>query len=338
LVIICVLVFEFWSLKSVKLNTTIHKGGRDKPVAILIHGLGVDKGIWVDPVHTKLLARNIPLRVVAAKEPHPHTSTSRKKITIGDLPDRIDNLWSELKEEGYNLMTWSQKRPVGPVDVAVAELNEMLLKAEELFPGLPVALIGHSRGGLIARKFIKEKNPEIKALVTIASPHHGSSVSKLARHLTPLAAVLKGILPREKHSKLIMTIKNTTDFLTGEALKELMPGSDFLKNMRDSKKRGIKYLSFGGTEPRLLTIYRWSRKGEKIYPEPLMDIPDSLIKVFPSSLRLDEVTPGKGDSLVSAESSLMPWSARHYDVPENHISIMWNEKVIEKTIELLSKL
>lgn len=321
-----------------RLNTTVHKGDGNKPVAILIHGLGVDKGIWVDPLNTKLLAKNIPLKVVAATEPLPQTSPVRKKITIGDLPERIDNLWSALKEEGYNLITWSQKRSVGPVDVAVAELQDILDKAEELFPGRPVALIGHSRGGLIARKFMEEKRSEIKALITIASPHHGSSISRIARHLIPIASVLKGILPKEKHGALMRTLKNTADFLTGEALKELMPRSAFFRKIKDSKIKGIRYLSFGGTAPRLLTLYQWKKRGSEIYPNPLMDIPDSLIKALPAPLRLKELTPGRGDSLVTAESSVLPWSSRHYDVPANHISIMWNRKVIEKTIEVLRKL
>jgi pimeloyl-ACP methyl ester carboxylesterase len=321
-----------------RLNTTVHKGGRKRPVAILIHGLGVDKGIWTDPLNTKLLAKNIPLKVIAATKPLPHTSSSRKKITIGDLPESIDNLWNVLKEEGYNLITWSQKRPVGHVDVAVAELNDMLLKAEELFPGLPIALIGHSRGGLIARKLMEERLSGIKALITIASPHHGSSVSKIGRRLKPIASMLKGIIPKEKHNTLMKTLKNTTDFLTGEALKELMPGSSFLKNIKDSKQRGVRYLSFGGTEPRLITIYQQRRDGKEIYPVPLIDIPDTLMKILPAPLRIREMIPGKGDSLVTAKSSLLPWAARHYDVPANHISIMWNEKVIEKTIELLKKL
>ncbi len=321
-----------------RVNTTVHKGARGKPVAILIHGLGVDKGIWIDPLNTKLLAKNIPLKVIAAERPVKHVSSSRKKVTIGDLPEGIDNLWMVLKKEGYNLITWSQKRPVGHVDIAVAELHAALNHAAELFPGKPIALIGHSRGGLIARKLMEERLSGIKALITIASPHHGSSVSKIGSRLTPIASVLKGVLPKEKHTALMKTLKNTTDFLTGEALKELMPGSSFFRRMKDKKVKGIKYLSFGGTEPRLITIYQWRREGKEIYPNPLIDIPDTLMKILPPPLRIKEMIPGKGDSLVTAKSSLLPWASRHFDVPENHISIMWNKKVIEKTINILKKL
>ncbi|MBI4824908.1 MAG: alpha/beta hydrolase [Nitrospirae bacterium] len=320
------------------LNETIHKGGADKPVAVLIHGLGVDKGIWTDPLHTKLLANNFRLKILAAETPIPRISTEKNNITIGDFPDKIENIWSVLRDEGYNLITWSQKRPVGHVDAAVVELKHIVAKAEELFPGSPVALIGHSRGGLIARKFMEDRHPAIKALITIASPHSGSSISKIAGYLSPLAAVLKKILPKEEQGTVIETIGRTTDFLLGEALKELMPGSDFIKGLKDSSNKNIKYLSFGGTEPRLLTVYQWKKNESEIYPKPLIEIPDSLMKLLPSSLKLDELTPGKGDALVSAESSVMPWSSSHYDVPANHVSIMWDKEVIQKTIEVLKSI
>lgn len=320
------------------LDETFHKGDRDKPVAVLIHGLGVDKGIWTDPLHTKLLANNFRLKILAAEEPRISMSAGLNKITIGDFPDKIDNIWSVLRDEGYNLITWSQKRPVGHVDAAVSELKHIIARAEELFPKSPVALIGHSRGGLIARKFLEERHHAVKALVTIASPHSGSSISTIAGYLSPLAGVLKSIMPEEKYGTITETIGRTTDFLLGEALKELMPGSNFFKGLKDSRAQDIRYLSFGGTEPRLLTLYQWKKAGSEIYPKPLIEIPDSLMKLLPSSLKLQELTPGKGDALVSAESSVMPWSSSHYDVPANHVSVMWNKKVIEKTIEVLEQL
>ncbi|MBI5675828.1 MAG: alpha/beta hydrolase [Nitrospirae bacterium] len=321
-----------------ELDISIHKGESNKPLAILIHGLGVDKGIWTDPIHTKLLANNFRLKILAAEAPLPRISIGINKLTIGDLPDKIDNIWSVLKDEGYNLITWSQKRPVGHIDAAVLELKDIVARADELFPGSPAALIGHSRGGLIARKLMEVRPPGIKALITIASPHSGSSISKIAGYLSPLAVVLKGIMPEEKQGMIIETVSKTTDFLIGEALKELMPGSDFFKGLKDSPIKGIKYLSFGGTEPRLLTVYQWEKNGSEFYPKPLIEIPDSLIKLLPSSLQLEELTPGKGDALVSAESSVMPWSSSHYNFPANHVSIMWNRDVIQKTIEVLKNI
>ena len=38
---------------------------------------------------------------------------------------------------------WSQRRPAGPINIAVEELHEIFVKAKKLFPGKPVVLIGH---------------------------------------------------------------------------------------------------------------------------------------------------------------------------------------------------
>ncbi|MBI4843012.1 MAG: alpha/beta fold hydrolase [Nitrospirae bacterium] len=320
------------------LDLTLHRGGRDKPVAILIHGLGVDKGIWTDPLNTRLFAENISLKIFAAGKPIKQTSKEDKKITIGDIPERIDGLWPALIDEGYNLVTWSQKRPVGHIDIVIAELKEVLSRILEMFPNSPAALIGHSRGGLIARKLMEKEHPAVRALITIATPHSGSSLSTIAGYISPLASLLKKLLPEEEHGTVTRTLKKSTEFLTGEALKELMPGSDFFKELSDSPAKGIEYLSFGGTEPRLATLYKLKQGGEGAEFVPLIEIPDSLINLLPSSLMLEELLPGKGDALVSAKSSVMPWDSEHYDVPANHITIMWNRTVIEKTKEVLRRI
>jgi len=40
-------------------------------------------------------------------------------------------------------------------------------------------LVGHSRGGLIARKYLeKAYNERIKMLITIGTPHHGSNIAR----------------------------------------------------------------------------------------------------------------------------------------------------------------
>jgi hypothetical protein len=77
---------------------------------------------------------------------------------------------------------------------------------------------------------------------------------------------------------------------------------------------------------------------EKMYAMPLMTVPDSLMKVIPNFLSLDEITPGRGDGLVSAESSALPWSSAHHVLKANHVSIIWNKKAKRIVIETLGRL
>ncbi len=320
------------------LDITLIKGNTARPVAIFIHGLGVDKGMWIDPLETRIFAKNVPMKYFAAKQPKVCSLTTgkkRKKLTIGDIPKRVDTLWDILKDRGFNLVCWSQKRPAGPISAAVEELEEVMRLVRKTFPGRPAAFIGHSRGGLVARKFMEKGPPEIKALITVSSPHSGSSLALLRKYLRPASSALKVILPENTHGTASEVLKRLRDLIEGDASKELLPGSDFFKNLKDSPAEGISYLSFGGTKTKLLTVYRCEKRDKKLHPKPFLTIPDSLLKVFPASVLPDELKPGKGDFLVSAKSSVLPWALEHYNVPANHISILWNKKVINKTVELL---
>lgn len=325
-----------------KLDVTIEKGEIDKPAIIFIHGLGMDKNFWIDPLGTKIFSKNIPFKVFAASKPKPCLPTGQagalpcaKKITVGEFQKKIETLWTALRKEGFNLVCWSQKKPFGPIESAVDELAWIMEKTKRLFPKAPIALIGHSRGGLIARKFMENKNHEVKALITISTPHSGSSIAQLIKYIKPFSILIRSTLPKNTHSKISKLVKNIKELLEGDAVRELLPGSSFLENLRDSPKKSVKYISFGGRKPGLLTFYVRKKIGGKMYPKPLLTIPDSLIKIFPSFIVADEITPGKGDGLVTAKSSFLPWASRHYNLGANHISIIWNRKTIKKTTEVI---
>jgi pimeloyl-ACP methyl ester carboxylesterase len=317
------------------LDITIHKGHAGKPVVIFIHGLAVNREIWIRPLETKVFAENIPLKYIAAAPPEPGVTSRKRIITAGIVPEKIDNLWTILKDEGYNLACWTQRRPVGPIAAAVEDLEDLWEEVKRVFPGRPVALIGHSRGGLIARKFMESKRPEIKTLVTIASPHQGSSLSNIAKYLEPLKGVLRKILPRDTHGTAAKILKRISDLVEGNVLKELMPGSEFFRKLCDSPSNEIHYLSFGGYKTELVTLYKWEKDERENRPSKLITIPDSLLKFIPAVAVPDEMTPGKGDIMVSAKSSVLPWASDHYDLKANHFTILWDPVVISKTLEVL---
>ena len=320
------------------LDTTIHKGSTDKPVVIFVHGLGTDKSIWISPLETKIFAKNIPLKYFTATRPKATSKLQKGIITTGEIPDTVDSLWPILKSKGYNLVSWTQSRPVGPINAAVNDLKKVMLRIKRDFPDKPIALIGHSRGGLIARKYMELKSPQIKALITIATPHDGSSLSNIGKYLPFLSGVISNILPRETHGTISSILKRIIDLVDGNALKELMPGADFFKHLNDTRSKKIHYLSFGGLQTEILNIYRWEKRGTSFYPNQLLTIPDSMLKFVPDLAVPDEITSGKGDIMVTADSSLLPWASEHYNVKANHFTILWDRKVIKKTLEILQKI
>jgi len=319
-----------------KLDITIHKGNPGKAVVIFIHGLAMDKNFWIDPLETKVFAKNVPLRYFAARKPR--FSNSTNKITIGAVPMKINGLWDAVIQEGFSAVCWSQTRPVGPISVAVKELGEVVLKIRKKFPSRPIAFVCHSRGGLVARKFMASKPVGIKALITIASPHGGSSLSKIGNFINPLIKPLKAVLPKDSHDTVSKIVKNLRELVDGRALKELMPDSSFINNLNDTPAKGIQYLSFGGRKTALLNIYKWKKVNDSVQAKSILTIPDSLFKIIPASARPLELTAGKGDFMVTAESSVLPWTTEHYNLQANHFTISWNKKVREKTLEVLRRI
>jgi hypothetical protein len=57
--------------------------------------------------------------------------------------------------------------------------------------------------------------------------------------------------------------------------------------------------------------------------------------VLPPRLAIDEIMPGKGDGLVTAKSSVMPWPSEHHDIRANHMSITWNQKTLDIVLKTL---
>jgi pimeloyl-ACP methyl ester carboxylesterase len=319
-----------------KLDITIHKGNPGKAVVIFIHGLAMDKNFWIDPLETKAFAKNVPLKYFAARKPR--LSDSTIKISIGDVPVKINCLWDDVIREGFSAVCWSQTRPVGPISIAVEELKDVVSRVRKKFSSKSIAFVCHSRGGLVARKYMEAKPKGIKALITIASPHGGSSLSRIGKYIEHLSRPLKTVVPKDSHSNVSMIIKNLRELVDGKALKELMPDSAFINNLKDTPSKDIHYLSFGGTKTALVNIYRREKTDHTMQVKSILTIPDSLLKIIPASARPLELTPGKGDFMVTAKSSVLPWTTEHYNLQANHFTISWNKKVREKTLEVLRQI
>ncbi len=333
------------------LDITLRRGNTDKPALVFIHGLGMDKNIWATPSKSRILGGKIPLKILLSKNPPVKDFGLRKKapkkafseFSLGEQPDTIYTLFNDLSQKDYPVITWSQERPSGPIDGAVSEL-EKIMKTAHTLTKAGIVLIGHSRGGLIARKYLTRKDKSIRGLVTFSTPHKGSSIAKLVSYLRPIASIMSPLLPRNTKGTLSSTTKHVLDFFKSKALKELLPGSLFFQSLKDEPLDWIYYISVGGTDPGLLSFYkwRWDPVRENKYnrwflkPEKIFTIPDIFERVIPDKLYPEEIKKGKGDGLVSAESSKIPWCNEHYSFNLNHAQILFDERVrflLEKAIE-----
>jgi len=334
------------------IDIEFYRGSPDKPAIVFIHGLGMDKNIWVDPSKSRILGGRLPLSVLLSRKPSVKDFGLSKeapeklpKFSTGEKPESIETLFNDLSQKNYTVVTWSQERPAGPIDAAVSEMEEVLRITNKL-TNAGIILIGQSRGGLIGRKYLVRKDRSIRGLITISSPHRGSSMAKLSNYLSPLASLISPLFSGAEKGTLSSTIKHILDFLRSEALRELLPGSPFLRSLKDEPLDWIQYISVGGTDPTLFTLYRlrWDpvREGKSkrwfLKADELFSVPDIFDRVIPGNLSPEEIKKGKGDGLVSEERSRIPWCNEHYSFPLNHTKILFDKTVRETLIKSIERI
>jgi pimeloyl-ACP methyl ester carboxylesterase len=295
-----------------KLDMASHQGSINNPVIVFIHGLGMDKNIWINPSDSRILAGTFPLKILL-----------NKRVSQGQS-GVIATLYDDLMQRDYSLITWSQQRPSGPIASVVKELHEVMKSANELSQAGAI-LVGHSRGGLIARKYLSAaKDASVKCLLTIATPHRGSSIAGLSRYVAPLVSLIDPFIPAGNRGSRSFAVKRTMEFLKSRALKELLPGSPFFLSLDDGPLARVYYASAGGTNPTLFNISRYS-------------FPDMFEKVIPANLYPEELKQGRGDGLVSAESSKLPWTNEHHVFPLNHAEILFDEDVRNSMVRVIER-
>lgn len=316
-----------------RLDLEFAQGKRHKPSIVFIHGLGMDKSLWSSPCDARFAGGLLPFSILMRERPEAigiaeMPPVRPESLTTGTFPLSIRTSYHDFKEEGYNVITWSQRRPAGPINAAIEELYSIIHFAS-LLTDKGIILIGHSRGGLIARKYIELSNDRrIKALITIASPHRGSTMAEWVRHLSVVTSAFIPILKQLPEGKVSKAIKRILEFLKSDAIKELLPDSPFIKSLKPLKN--VKVFSLAGTTPRLLTLYRWELIRENggfiLKPEEVFSYPGSLMSLIPERHIPPEWKEGSGDGLVSVESARFEL---YCDFGVNHAKILTDQTARE---------
>lgn len=329
-----------------KLDITIHYGAPTKPAILLIHGLGMDKNIWLNPYDSRILAGRFPITILLNEKPdslrlEPDKNFNLSKLSIGKKPEELRTIYHDLKEEDFSIITWSQKRPSEPIDKVVAELEEIINETKGISKN-GIIIVAHSRGGIIARKYLTKEDKNIRGLITLSCPHKGSSLANISKHLSPIFSFLKPFSSLLNKNDSKTTIKRLIDFLKSDALKELLQESPFFKSLQDVPHPWIKYISVGGTNPSLIKIYKYKiikdSIGKFAAPEEFFSIPDGLKNIIPSNIFPEEWKHGKGDGLVTIESSRFPWDCEHTNFNVNHAEILFNQNVRRFIIDNIKKI
>jgi pimeloyl-ACP methyl ester carboxylesterase len=306
----------------------MHNGESGLPVVILIHGLGMNNYFWVDPKKCFVLGGLAPLTIFLTDA----VEKTNRSISFGYVDPHIQGLWNCLKTNGFSLASWTQSQPLGPIQIAINELKTVLETVRHKWPGKTIYLIGHSRGGLIARRLLlEESTSNIEGILTICSPHSGTNMAKFSRYLKPAGVLLEKIIPGKSKATLTKAMSRLAEFLQSPAIGELEPESEFMAAIQKPLPQGLHKLSFGGTSPALFQVFVSLPSGE----HKVVKFPDLLAGIIPAGHLPSELTPGLGDALVSKESAKLP-GGRHYNFPSNHVKAAYDDKIHTKILNFLS--
>ncbi len=272
-----------------------------------MHGMGMDMRVWTNPEEARVLGGTYPINVLL-----------REKAVD------LRNSFHDVKALGYPILSWSQSRPAGPVKMAVAELKELM----KLYSGPAKSgaiLICHSRGGLIGRKYLEEESLSVRGIITLATPHHGTTMAQWAVYVSPLTSVMRQVIETYAKRDVDSALRRILRFLSSDGLKEMLPGSEFYSSLKNVKQRGIHYISAGGTSPDLVRINSVS-------------VADVIRRIVPERIMPGEMKNGYGDGLVSSASSVMPFSDEHRNFHVNHAEILFDREVRDFVVQAVESM
>lgn len=331
-----------------KIDISFTEGRDDKSLIVFVHGLGMDKYIWTAPEKSRILAGRYALTALLRKREHAkvtrHKPLLNKKISAGVLPKRLVTLFHRFSAMEYSVITWSQKRPSSHARIALDEIKS-ILNDYSSFTKKGIIMIGHSRGGLIARRYAMQLPEEIKALISVASPFMGSSLARWADIISKTLFAVNPFFQTANEGTVKNNIKHVLDFINSTAVKELLPGSEFLNSLSDSLPSSIKTLNIAGTSPTLFRLYSWHiERFDKLSgnytltPASFFAFPDSIKKLVPDRMIPEELKKGKGDGLVSKKSALSCSPDDIGSYPYNHAALLFAERAQEKIIDFVRSL
>ena len=347
-----------------------------RPAILLVHGLHQDGRTWTAPSYTEYAYdyRQHPGRKRIG-DTHKLGNVGIYKISTSPWLygkeekraawDKENNWFDFLVGQGFTVATWSQDQPRLAHAIPSAReafdsfLAHTLARSPSAAPA--IALVGHSRGGLVIRQLLKEKGSanRVKWAVTLHSPHLGS---ELGRHPGMLAAeivdlidccappFITGPLKPELKKMAVEAMRPMTKLFVDDESRELQPDSPMLRTLAEGEKKleDVAYYTFGGINPRVYRLYAWffdamsatpqysTKHGQyfvwRAEPKELTTVSPVLDQIRDFA---PEVTPNKGDALVSDARSRLPWSI-HTTTKLNHAELLWNRPLMARVAGLIA--
>ncbi len=233
-----------------------------------------------------------------------------------------------------------------PNNTSLARCGELLTREVARVVRTPgkASFVGHSAGGLVTRYYVERKKGEFDRAVFIATPHHGSSLTRV-KYLLDAGT----FLDRTFRLDLLEATRESIAEGLGEMGYDLEPDSLFLRYLDAEPKTADRYYCVYG-------------RAQKKAP----GLPVSLLSSFATTLRLSrpllkrqltasvksEVLKGliregidqldvppellDGDLVVSAYSARLTGAKETIETDLDHVAIVRDRDVIEKVLPIVA--
>ncbi|MBK7071550.1 MAG: hypothetical protein IPH44_04520 [Myxococcales bacterium] len=346
------------------------------PAVLLIHGLAASSLHFTNPLE----AWNVKKTHYDHDRPVASATGTSSVPKVGLLAvegsgndpqsDPENSMYAYLVDQGFSVATWDQAPCVEATaiptsacldgdtfDAAYKTAPQALAKLASLTTG-DIVVIGHSRGGLIVRRLLKDTSlpgrSRVKTAITIHTPHQGTSIAgkgnELLATFASLDAATTGAVPSAVAdvvnpllAPVLATPKAIIDHLVTlvglKGAQELTPSGAIYTALKKNevKPAGVRVYTFGGTSVNVWRLHAWvytaasatPGNGFEAQPTQLVALPDA----FPSTFA--EMTPGSGDLLVTDTSSKWAFEDAHFTNPLNHGEVLWSRAVQRKIHELI---
>jgi pimeloyl-ACP methyl ester carboxylesterase len=152
-------------------------------------------------------------------------------------------LGTMLRDAGYQVAYFSYPGDQ-PIEDSAAMLARSMRLLHEQFPTVRTDFVCHSMGGLVARRYIEgeEYKGGVHRLIMVGTPNHGSGWAHFRTALSVQEHYYLRADPEWAWTWLI------TEGM-GEAGDDLLPGSDFLKDLNARPRReGVHYTIIAGNK------------------------------------------------------------------------------------------
>jgi hypothetical protein len=328
----------------------VRPGQKGKPIVFLLHGTSGSAIHMTDPEQTPFdhdYAAAFPPDRDVGWRAYPGVGVWSFQL---DPPKPVTSWRDFFADHGFGTVTYSQVDPNGLLAAPAAELAEVVTSVMDGDSSAPFVLLGHSRGGLLIRKFLKDNagklTSRIRTVITLHSPHQGDRLASIATTLNGAIDDLKSVVGSGGQQVIDDALGWLTDIVGTPAFSEFSVGSPFLTDLANGETAlpNVQYYTFGGTSVLFSRIVAWVYTLGSAIPQwhwPPFDHVITMVEVPGVSPIVnsvpdisDEVTPGKGDILVADAEATLPFAV-HRTNSLSHAEALWDRALQLQVLALL---